>query len=189
MGDGILTQASSNVQESTAGNIPAALAGFGDWYHDFASLGVKVVQRGGIYPVNQRCKQPILLGYLQTALAKAKKKSTDRPSFLEMFCADGFYSCHARHMGAGRVTGIDLDKDAVAQANGMFELLYGEPGNFLLEDVFKFVPKAPVDVLMNCGGLYHVTDPRKLIGGCRGRFGARYMVVQSVVTMETELAD
>ena len=166
-----------------------ALAALGDWYHDFDSLGIRVPQRPGIYRVNQLCKQPVILGYLQTALAKSRRSFQDRPSLLELFCADGFYSAHARRMGAGKVTGIDLDAAAIAQANAMFATLFGDSQNFLVQDIFQFTSKPPVDVLLNCGGLYHLTDPRRLIQESRPRFGARFMVLQTVVTMETAAPD
>jgi hypothetical protein len=51
-------------------------------------------------------------------------------------------------------------------------------------DVFTYKPDGPVDILMNCGGLYHITDPKKLINECRPRFSPRFMIVQSVVTTE-----
>jgi len=166
-----------------------ALAPLGDWYHDFDALGIRVPQRPGIYRVNQLCKQPVILGYLQAALAKSRRSYQDRPSLLELFCADGFYSAHARRMGAGRVTGIDLDAAAIAQANAMFATLFGDAQNFLVQDIFTFTSNPPVDVLLNCGGLYHLTDPRRLIQESRPRFGARFMVAQTVVTLETAAPD
>jgi hypothetical protein len=168
----------------------SALAAMGDWYHNFDSLGVHVPQRTNpAYKWNQLCKEPVLLGFIQTAIALAKRNSTDRPSLLELFCADGYYTCHARRMGAFPVVGIDLDEPTLAMANAMYEALYGEAGPFLRADVFTYKPEKPVDVLLNCGGLYHIPDPRKLIHECRPRYGAHFMVVQSVVTMESQSPD
>lgn len=166
-----------------------ALEALGEWYHDFDALGVRVRQRGGIFQVNQRCKEPVILGMLQLALAKARRTCADRPSVLELFCADGYYTCHARRMSAGRVQGIDLDAAAVAQANAMFAALYGEGPVFAREDVTAYRPAQRCDVLINCGGLYHLADPWRLVRECRERFGPRYMVVQSAVTLEPRADD
>jgi hypothetical protein len=92
-------------------------------------------------------------------------------------------------MGAGHVVGIDLDQPTLDMANAMYTALYNEPGPFLNADVFTYTPEKPVDVLLNCGGLYHIPDPKRLINECRPRFGARFMVVQSVVTLESTSPD
>lgn len=164
----------------------AELDGLGPWYHDFASLGVAVEQMAGIFSINQRCKETIILGYLAAAMAKSRRSAADRPAVLELFAGDGYYTCHALRMGAGEVHGVDLNPPSVHMANAMAAALFGRRGVFSCEDVYTYSPAAPCDVLINCGGLYHIADPGLLIAGSRQRFGCRYMVVQSVVTLETQ---
>jgi SAM-dependent methyltransferase len=161
-----------------------ALDALGDWYHDWSTLGVSVRQREGVYAVNQRCKQGLILGYLQLALEKCRRQLDDAPSVLELFCADGYFAAHARRMGAGRVQGIDLDAPAIDQANAMFSTLYGEHGAFAVADVHEFEPAAPADVVLCAGGLYHVGAPWRVLERCRDVYASRYLVVQTVVTLE-----
>jgi SAM-dependent methyltransferase len=166
-----------------------SLDALGDWYHAWSTLGVSVRQREGNFAINQRCKQGLILGYLQLALEKCKQQIDDAPSVLELFCADGYYAAHARRMGAGRVQGIDLDAPAVGQANAMFSTLYGEQDVFKVADVHTYEPPAPADVVLCTGGLYHVAAPWRVLERCRDVYGSRYLVVQTVVTLEGERPD
>ena len=164
-----------------------ALVDLGPWYHDFTSLGVRVPQRPEpFYAINQRCKEGPILALLQLALEKARRTSADRPSVLELFCADGYYAAHARRMGAGEVLGVDLDASSLARANAMFAFLCGERDRFIAADVLSFVPASAFDVVVCCGGLYHLADPAALLARCRAALGRRYLVVQTVVSEATD---
>ncbi len=167
-------------------DLPDDLAKFADWYHAFDSLGVRVTQKAGIYSLNQRCKEGIILGYLRTAIEKSKKTFHSTPSVLELFCADGYYAAHARRMGAHRVTGVDFDKEAIDQAKAMWGYLFGDSGDFLAQDVHLFSPKEPFDVVLCCGGLYHLVDPQKILRDCFSKFCKKFLIVQSVVSLENE---
>ena len=45
---------------------------FGPLYHSYRLLGAENEQLPGIYPPNQRCKEPILIAYIQWAIAKCR---------------------------------------------------------------------------------------------------------------------
>jgi 2-polyprenyl-3-methyl-5-hydroxy-6-metoxy-1,4-benzoquinol methylase len=161
----------------------------GPWYHSFDSLGVQLVQLPGIYPINQKCKEGIILRYLQLCIEKSKKSCEDKPTVLEMFCADGYYAAHAKRMGAGRVTGIDWDQKRIKQAEAIYRTLFDEPGEFLVQDVCSFSPSEPYDIVLCCGGLYHVSEPRRVIENCFNKFSKEFLIVQSVVSLENNDED
>lgn len=61
---------------------------------------------------------------------------------------------------------------------------------FHCEDVWTFLerPGSPYDLVLCAGGLYHIDAPGRLLEMV-GRVGSRYVVIQTVVTLETEDAD
>jgi 2-polyprenyl-3-methyl-5-hydroxy-6-metoxy-1,4-benzoquinol methylase len=159
----------------------------GDYYHSFDSLGLYITQREENYfRVNQKCKEGTILAYSQLAVEKSKGSCKDKPSVLELFCADGYYAAHAKRMGAGLVNGIDLDERSIKQANAVFQALFGESNRFHVADVHSFVPATPYDIVLCCGGLYHVSDPRRVIQDCYSKLSRKYLIVQSVVSLENE---
>lgn len=161
------------------------LEALGKYYHSFDLLGLHVVQRDEPqYLMNQKCKEGTILSFLWLAMEKSKKTYTDQPSVLETFCADGYYATYAKRLGAGRVNGIDWDIDSINQANSVYRVLFGEFDRFLKEDVYTFTPSEPYDVVLCCGGLYHVSDPRHVVETCFTKFSKKFLVIQSVVSME-----
>jgi 2-polyprenyl-3-methyl-5-hydroxy-6-metoxy-1,4-benzoquinol methylase len=163
------------------------LAELETYFHSFERLGLHVTQREETsFKVNQKCKEGTVLAYLQLAIEKSKKTYKDKPSVLELFCADGYYASFAKHMGAGRVTGIDWDEKGIRQANAVYSLLFGESDQFQLSDVYNFNPIESYDVVLCCGGLYHVSDPKRVLEDCFSKFSKRFLVVQSVISLENE---
>jgi len=158
------------------------------WYHSFESFGVRVQQCEGHYAINQKCKEGIILAYLQLAIEKSKSFCTDSPSVLELFCADGYYAAHAKRMGAGIVTGVDLDEKAIEQAKAMHRKLFDQPGNFLVSDINTYETIESYDVVLCCGGLYHLSDPQRVIEFSH-KLSKRFLIVQSVVSLENESED
>lgn len=176
------------VELQITGSMKEELSRLGPWYHSFESFGITVPQCEGHYRINQKCKEGTILAYLQLAIEKIKYSYADEPSVLELFCADGYYAAHARRMGAGTVTGVDLDERAIEQATAMHRALFSHPGEFLVGDVHSFVASDPYDIVLCCGGLYHLTDPRQLVESCL-KLSKRFLIVQSVVSLESENED
>ena len=87
------------------------LTELGPLYHDFSLFGANNLVLPGIYAPNQKCKAPIILGYIQWALAKCRNRADDAVTFAELFCADGFYALAARKFGASHSLGIDNGRD------------------------------------------------------------------------------
>jgi SAM-dependent methyltransferase len=153
-----------------------------EFYHSFDRLGLAVRQRGGIYPANQRCKEPFILGYLLLALAKARGNRIGyRPSVLELFCADAYYSFWAKRFGAGRAVGVDNDPAALQQAATIRDAL-GLGIELRRADIVRARLTDRFDVVLCTGGLYHVADPERLLRRIKPHV-QRYLVAQSVVSL------
>ncbi|HEV3401019.1 MAG TPA: methyltransferase domain-containing protein [Acidimicrobiales bacterium] len=146
------------------------------WYHDFSPLGLPTRQRGGIFPDNQAAKQGPIFRLLDDALGRAAVRRPD-PSVLELFCADGFYGLRAALCGARRVVGVDTDEREVAKARLAAKLLGVTAAEFRVADVF--LTPDPACVAICAGGLYHLTDPARLLDQLRGQVSDA-LVVQTV---------
>ena len=137
--------------------------------------------------INQGHKEEILLPWLEELLDGLEPGAT----CLDLFCADGYYSCT---LAASRhdlvVTGVDLDAAELDRARLAAELL--DLDNLRLEhaDVNDWLVASPsdFDLILCAGGLYHLQEPRALLAAlrkvCRG-----YLVVQSVVSLAREEVD
>ncbi len=156
----------------------------GPLYHSFALFGVENEQKPGHFQINQRCKEPIILAYIQFALAKSREKSNDNVSFAELFCADAYYAMAAKHFGATVSIGIDNNKDGhsgeFAQINQRLELGV----RFIDLDVNRIDELDSVDVVANVGGLYHVANPVEILRKSHAMAG-EFLIVQNVVSLAT----
>jgi hypothetical protein len=154
----------------------------GPLYHSYRLLGAVNEQLPGIYALNQACKEPILIGYIEYAIAKCRGQASAPVSFAELFCADGYYAMVARHMGAAASIGIDNDRDGhFANAEAIAAAL-GLDVQFLRMEVEAIDTLDPVDIVANVGGLYHVDDPLALLAKSHA-FARRFLIVQTVVSL------
>lgn len=162
------------------------LRGLGPLYHSYRLLGAVNEQLPGIYPPNQACKEPILLAYIQLALAKCRRTLDTPVSFAELFCADGYYAMMARHLGATASMGIDNDRDGhLGLAPKVAALLGLADVRFLKMEVDAIDTLPPVDIVANVGGLYHVADPLAILAKSYA-MARRYLIVQNVVSLANE---
>ncbi|MBM4438056.1 MAG: hypothetical protein FJ029_12680 [Actinobacteria bacterium] len=158
----------------------------GPQYHSYRLLGATNEQLPGIYPPNQACKEPILLAYIQLAIAKCRTTIATPVSFAELFCADGYHAMMARRLGATASMGIDNDREGhfgtaskVAAAVGLSDV------RFLRMEVDAIDTLPPVDIVANVGGLYHVADPLAILAKSYA-MARRFLIVQSVVSLATD---
>jgi hypothetical protein len=79
-------------------------------HHSYRLFGVenRQVER---FQINQVCKGSTLLGYMMLAIGKARRHYSGRPSFAELFCADGCFTMTANYFGAAPAAGIDNASD------------------------------------------------------------------------------
>lgn len=168
--------------------MPVDLRHLGPLYHSYRLLGGLNEQLPGIYAPNQAAKEPILLAYIQYAIAKCRATIASPVSFAELFCADGYYAMAARHLGATHSMGIDNDRDGhLATARRIAQAL-GLEVDFRQMDVNAIDTLEPVDIVANVGGLYHLANPLEVLRKSHA-MARRFLVVQTVVSLATHDPD
>lgn len=161
----------------------------GGLYHDYSIFGVKNKQLDGIFNLNQRAKGPIIMAYIQYAIAKSKIKTTDEVSFTELFCADGYYAMVARHFGATKSRGIDNNRDGhFVNAKIIAERLGIDNIEFIQDDVNNLDQYDKSDIVANIGGLYHISNPEDVLKKSYN-MARKYLIIQSVVSLANESED
>ena len=151
-------------------------------YHDFSVLGLRLPQRGGIYPANQAAKAPIITGYLLFALGKLKAKGREPITVAELFCADAYYSFLAARFGATRCDAFDSDRDGhLGEAQAVKEALDDRRVHLHVRDVLTLPAEVKASIVLNCGGLYHMADPLRALR-ISYAMATEYLIVQSVVS-------
>lgn len=182
------------------------------WYHDFSPLGLEtifpiespsvgmrlknvarrllgrelrpyVIARSSHFVANQRCKEGIIRGHLGAALAELGQT----PRCLELFCADGYYACLFKQLcPRATVTGVDLNAEDIERATAAARALDLADIDFLCDDAISYLDEpGSWDLILCLGGLYHLPNPDRLIAKI-ARCGPRRVLIQSVVTLETE---
>lgn len=163
-----------------------ALRGLGALYHSYRLFGIENQQRPE-FVVNQRVKEPIILGYIALALGKSRGSVDDKVSFAELFCADGYYAMLAAWLGAAPAVGIDNDRDGWSKSVSAIARRLGLSVEFQRRDATDLNERDAYDVVANIGGLYHVRDPVDVLRRSWA-MARRYLIVQSVVSLANESA-
>src|SRR5947208_2775030 len=150
-----------------------------EFYHDYRVLGLNLPQLPGIFAPNQAAKAPIIIGYVLFALGKLRGRGLNPVTVAELFCADAFYSFVARRFGVDRCDAFDNDRDGyLAQAGLLRDILKEEAVHLHQADVFDIPADFRASIVINTGGLYHVTDPvlalERSFAMCQ-----HYLIVQS----------
>ena len=140
--------------------------------------------------VNQRHKQGAILPLVEEALTRLAERGVDAPAGLELFCADGYYSCLiASVWPQARMTGVDLDSQHVERAQAAARVLGFERLDFVVADVWQYLRQGHTfDLALCTGGLYHLEQPWALLALLRPVVTG-FLIVQSVVTLQTEDED
>jgi hypothetical protein len=157
-------------------------------YHSYALFGVSNEQLPGMYALNQKSKQPIILAYIQFAIAKCRERSDDQVSFAELFCADGYFAMSALHLGATSSYGVDTNRDGQSDALEDIARRLGLDVHLKKLNVSEIDQLEPVDIVANVGGLYHVENPDDILEKSY-RHAKRYLIVQNVVSTENNDPD
>jgi SAM-dependent methyltransferase len=132
--------------------------------------------------------QPVKERHLLPLASRALSALGPRPACLELFSADGYYSCRLKALSPeARVTGVELDAEHTRRAETMARRLGFADMRFRRADVWAFLDGTDeaYDLVLCAGGLYHVSDPARLLQAVQ-RVARGFLVVQSVVTLETE---
>lgn len=162
----------------------------GPLYHKYTFFGVDNEQLEGIFAGNQKAKTPILTSYVAWAIAKCKAES-DKVSFAELFCADGYYAMVASRLGVEKSVGYDNDIDPhhfFQKAPGIAEGLGLKNVEFIEADMNKLSKLPKYDIVANVGGLYHVENPEAVLKASY-KMAKKYLIVQTVVSLENKKKD
>ena len=157
---------------------------------DNLALRQLIDPRANSHRINQRHKEDVILPLTEEALARLSDQGIKEPACLDLFCADGYYSCLIASLSPQvRVTGIDLDGQHVERARTAARVLGFDRLDFVIADVWEYLRQARTfDLALCTGGLYHLEQPRALLALLRPVVTG-FLVVQSVVTLQTEDAD
>ncbi len=159
---------------------------YGELYHDYSIFGAKSIQKDGIFYANQAAKMPIITAYLQYAIAKSKRVINDKVSCVELFCADGFYAMLSRHLGATSSCGIDDNSQGFFDnALAVAKDLHIDDIDFITDDVNNINNYQKFDIVLNVGGLYHVSNPIEILLKSY-HMANKYLVVQTVVSLAND---
>jgi hypothetical protein len=159
------------------------------FYHDFRVLGLDLPQLPGSYARNQARKAPLITGHLLFAMGKLKARGVSPLSVGELFCADAYYSFVASRFGADRCDAFDNDRDGyLEQARVVRGLLKDTKVNIHKTDIFDMPNSYRASIVINAGGLYHVTEPLRVLERSYSMC-QHYLLVQTVVSLAREDED
>lgn len=162
------------------------LKDFGSLYHKYSFFGVDNDQLPGFYGPNQKAKAPIITAYIAYALAKSKKKTSDKVSFTELFCADGYYAMVAARLGCDVSIGIDNDRDSHFDKASLVAASLGiDSVYFKKQEITPDSSFEATDIVANVGGLYHVNNPEEILK-LSYKMANKYLIVQSVVSLASD---
>ena len=137
---------------------------------------------------NQERKEKYILPYLKKVFQDCAQKGITKPSTLELFCADGYYSLWMqKNYNLETVKGVDLNERRIEQAKIMNTVLQSNV-DFHYMDIYTIDPAERYDIVLCAGGLYHVHDPKKVLELCYD-WSNEYVIVQTVITLESEDED
>ncbi len=170
---------------------------FRPWYHDFGALGVQTnfhpEKRFGLIgkKVPQNCrsmkqqprKESAITPYIHKVLDCVSSK--DSLSILDLFCSDGYYGFFAqKHCKTAMLTGVDKNKKDIDRCRIISHHLNFGQTTFVCDDVYNYVETAKqFDVILCFGGLYHLSEPWRLLKSLR-KITGQYLIVQSAITVE-----
>jgi hypothetical protein len=159
-------------------------------YHEYSFFGFQNEQPNKMFVLNQKAKAPIITAYIALAIARTKEIKNDI-SFVELFCADAYYAMVASRLGAESVFGIDNNKDQFAgykKLQDVAKKLDIKNFSFIDADINKLSIRNKYDIVANVGGLYHVSNPEKILEKSYS-IANYYLIVQSVVSLANKKKD
>lgn len=157
-------------------------------YHEYSFFGVSNKQCAGIYALNQKSKSPIITAYIALAIAKSRVHAEDDVSFVELFCADGYYAMVAARLGCTMSYGVDSNRDGhLTYAPKIAELL-GIKSMGFAEHVLTRDSIYEADIVANIGGLYHVEDPEGVLVNSYNN-ARKFLIIQNVVSLAEQDED
>lgn len=168
------------------------------WYHDFEKLGIQTkfpperkwkffgsTVKGIRDSVKQQArKESVINEYMRRSLNALGDNVS--PLILDLFCSDGYYGFLAKQMcQSAKILGVDINKQDIYRAKIMAKYLKYSDMDFIVNNAIEY-PKNNCnifDIVINTGGLYHISDPYGLLKSLKNVVGS-YLVLQSAITVE-----
>lgn len=168
------------------------------WYHDFGKLGIQTKfpperkwkffgskVKGIRDSVKQQArKESVISEYIRRSLDALGNNFS--PLILDLFCSDGYYGILTKQMcPSAKILGVDINKHDIYRAKIISKYLGFSDMDFIIEDVIEYVKnnRNKFDIIINTGGLYHISDPYGLLKSLKNVVGS-YVVLQSAITVE-----
>jgi ABC-type polysaccharide/polyol phosphate transport system ATPase subunit len=164
-------------------NIDEEIFSHRPWIYDYSTLGVNTgLELISIPPTkNQKFTEPIITSYLKKAFENIRN---ERPTLLDMFCIDGFFSIYAaKTFKCGRILAIDNDQNNVERAKLMNKKLNVDNVEIRLQDPHTLDEQESFDVVLNLYGLHMVSDPENVLKTTH-KITKQFALIHSVVTLE-----
>jgi hypothetical protein len=152
----------------------------GSQYHSYRIFGEDNPQKSEKFKLNQLCKEKIILAYIMYAIAK-----TENPSFVELFCADGYFALAAKKFGAKISCGIDNGHKGYFGNAKKIAKHFNEDIMFLNMDVNDVNTLSKFDIVANVGGLYHTINPEEILKKSYD-LAKKFLIVQTVVSLDPD---
>ena len=103
------------------------------------------------------------------------------PSFVELFCADGYYAFIAKSLGCKPIAGVDNNREGHSDQVTEISLRLGiRDFTFIKDDIINLGTDTKYNIVANVGGLYHCDDP-KLVLQKSFELAENFVIVQNVV--------
>lgn len=156
-------------------------------YHDFSLLGLPTDQLSRTKALNQVVKQQVLFAYILKAMNECRRKFSNPLTVAELFCADAYFAMFAAKFGADHVYGFDINERDLA--NGRQIASHLGLSNVTLErcDVHE-ISAGPFSIVLNVGGLYHVSDPETVLRKSHA-MARDFLIVQTAVSLASDDPD
>lgn len=121
----------------------------------------------------------LISGAIRRLLGEQLRDTT----FIDFACNHGYFTLELAHAGARKATGLDLRAENVAKAEFLKSHFDIPNAEFRQGDIYDLDASQQVDVVLNLGVLYHITDPYKLVqlsyDACR-----RFAVIDTIMHKE-----
>jgi hypothetical protein len=152
----------------------------GSQYHSYRIFGEDNPQKSEKFKLNQLCKEKIIFAYILYAIAK-----TENPSFVELFCADGYFALAAKKFGVNTSCGIDNGHKGYFGNAKKIAKHFKEDIQFINRDVNDVDILSKFDIVANVGGLYHTINPEEILKKSYD-LAKKFLIVQTVVSLDPD---
>jgi len=154
------------------------------WYQDFTKLGINNGKDGLIIPQakNQYLMEPIILSFIKTAFSEFQNK---KPSVLDMFCYDGYYSLYIqKNYDCSRFVAMHDEQEHIERAKLIAQKLKIQDIEIKLQDVHAIKENERFDIVLNLNALHMLSDPENMLK-LTYKLTKKFAIIQSIFSLES----